>query len=809
MRFLWGGILLATACLARASGPNPFFSGETVTVDVSPAGVTVANSVLSRTISSSFQTTSLINNGVETLSGPSTEGVFTLPGSTVDIAGGTMLGADVIDAPDSKIVKIRGDKSGFGFTLCYRIFKGNRPWVVKWFEFDNPTDITSLAEERLRIKVQYVQSTYGEYAGSGIVAGGSGLIFGIQLNEMVPVAKAFRDGSGLNADVNILRPVSRTPDCILAICRGTRFSAAFALQVYWGTYVAHANPENRPVVFNTWYAYKWSVMDLDCYSAIPVLTDLGVDYFVVDDGWQDRYGDWNLNTTNFPTGLVGVANATRAAGMKFGFWISPASTKSNATNLNTNWLIKGFDQSIWTGLGWPVYCFSTPWNDYIRGRMVDLIQQTGSEFSKLDFTIERDYCFDPTHPHPPRGAQVFQSDNWKKFLAAVRDVDPNYQVYRAYTTAESCEYNDFGWWSDWVISELSDPRRKDARWWFRVADSTRYGTAYVRYLTPSWCLTGTTPAHIHTLENRQDVLDYNISSIVGQYCNLEFSNRVEEITPNESFTAKKWIRWFRKNQPYTMYSQFDDVAKRAYNAYDSSTYGTEFVDGAYHLRPKLNARYGYLCFWNPSEQPQQVTVNIKPEDYFLPPAIGQAKLHALNAGWEAVSAGPNLAVQFTMPPLSWEFVEVYDPTDPAYASDIPIYGRVHWTGLPIGSAGSETLDVRVECASGSWSETVPVDRFGYFSLMADMPRGPFSVLVKSSHWLRRRSNAINEGNPVSLDLVLVNGDAMIDNAVNVFDLSKILVDFDSAQLSSDLDLSGWVDVADLNTVLVNFGLFGD
>jgi len=64
------------------------------------------------------------------------------------------------------------------------------------------------------------------------------------------------------------------------------------------------------------------------------------------------------------------------------------------------------------------------------------------------------------------------------------------------------------------------------------------------------------------------------------------------------------------------------------------------------------------------------------------------------------------------------------------------------------------------------------------------------------------------GDPVPV--LLKNGDASLDNAVNLVDMNLVLYRFNS-EWSGPQDLvgDGWVGLSDLNIVLVNFALVGD
>jgi len=808
MRFLgWLTVIFASSVFA--DNHNPFFSGSDVSIVYGSNSITFGNSAYTRTVSHTLRTTSLKIGGVELLAAPASEGKFTFSDKTVDLGGGTLLGTQTINAADSKILKLWAYKDGFRCRVCYRIFGGNRPWLQKWFEFESQQAPKLVAMERLPIKHDLLQGTYGEWGDSGVVAGGDGKAVGIQVGEIKPLGNCVREIDHLRAEVRMDKPGIITPWSVLALTTGSRYTAAFALQMFWGTYISYASAENRPVIYNTWYAYKWNVTEADCLRTIPIARSLGADYFVVDDGWQSAYGDWLTNPYHFPHGLSYVAGSVRAAGMKFGFWIAPASTRADAATLEEDWLIKNSDGSSWSGNGWPSYCFTTNWSERITDHVTDLIQETGAEFMKLDFTVERDLCFDPTHPHPAGLAVGAQKENWLGFLDRVRSVEPDMVIYRAYTRAENSGYNDFGWWSDWMLAGLNDPRRQDARWWFRSADSTRYGTGLQRYLAPPYCLTGTTPAHIQGFEGRKDLLEYQLTTVAANYCNLEISGNIEGITETERATVRKWVSWYRENQSYLMFAQFDSVTAKAYNPYDQNLYGQEWVDGVYHLRPALNGKYGYLCFWNPSESPKRVIVDINPSDYFLPSGLAQAALYAMNAGWSARSTGATLHSEFTMAPLSWEVIEVTEPGSLGDRSNVTVSGTVAFSALK--GPGPSLITVRLTDAAGASSDLlVPLYAGGSFRFTVNLLNGPFTVSAKPTHWLRRTLSAVNSGSPVSgMTFVLANGDPIPDNQTDVLDLNAVLSAYGKIGSASDLDEDGVVGLSDLALILLNFQLIGD
>jgi alpha-galactosidase len=86
----------------------------------------------------------------------------------------------------------------------------------------------------------------------------------------------------------------------------------------------------RPVVINNWEA---TYFDFDEARLLEIATsarDLGVEMFVLDDGWFGRrnddttsLGDWRVNPEKLPGGLDSIARKVESLGMRFGIWIEP------------------------------------------------------------------------------------------------------------------------------------------------------------------------------------------------------------------------------------------------------------------------------------------------------------------------------------------------------------------------------------------------------------------------------------------------------------------------------------------------------
>jgi alpha-galactosidase len=89
-------------------------------------------------------------------------------------------------------------------------------------------------------------------------------------------------------------------------------------------------PPLRPVLYNSWEATWFDVHEAGQIRLAEVAARLGVETFVMDDGWfgergHDRagLGDWTVNREKFPRGLAPLIERVNELGMRFGLWVEP------------------------------------------------------------------------------------------------------------------------------------------------------------------------------------------------------------------------------------------------------------------------------------------------------------------------------------------------------------------------------------------------------------------------------------------------------------------------------------------------------
>ncbi len=104
----------------------------------------------------------------------------------------------------------------------------------------------------------------------------------------------------------------------------------------------------RPIVANNWEATFFDFDNEKLYAIIDEAARLGVDTFVLDDGWfgardHDRagLGDWTVNETKLKGGLKAVIDRCQKNGLKFGLWFEPemVNEDSDLYRAHPDWAI--------------------------------------------------------------------------------------------------------------------------------------------------------------------------------------------------------------------------------------------------------------------------------------------------------------------------------------------------------------------------------------------------------------------------------------------------------------------------------------
>ncbi|HEY4292173.1 alpha-galactosidase [Luteibacter sp.] len=109
-----------------------------------------------------------------------------------------------------------------------------------------------------------------------------------------------------------------------------------------------AGAKLRPVLYNSWEATEFKVDEAGQERLAEKAAALGVERFVVDDGWfgardsdHAGLGDWVVNRRKFPNGLKPLIDKVHGLGMSFGLWVEPemVNADSDLYRAHPDWVL--------------------------------------------------------------------------------------------------------------------------------------------------------------------------------------------------------------------------------------------------------------------------------------------------------------------------------------------------------------------------------------------------------------------------------------------------------------------------------------
>ncbi len=252
--------------------------------------------------------------------------------------------------------------------------------------------------------------------------------------------------------------------------------------------------EKPTFVYNTWVPFGKNINEKLVMELAKAAADAGMKEFIIDDGWQDSYGDWGIDYKKFPNGLKPVFDYIKSLGMKPGLWVSvgSASSKSNVFKQHPEWFardkngnfanlhVDNANDEIRSA------CYSTGWKDYIKGVLLKLAVDYGLEYLKLDFAVvssayvfdkDNSGCYSTEHAHHKDHSESFYANYesvWKLF-DELHAAKPNLFIDCTFETMGGLQLIDYAmlkhaegnWLSnfDGDVGDKTGLRVRNMAWW--------------------------------------------------------------------------------------------------------------------------------------------------------------------------------------------------------------------------------------------------------------------------------------------------------------------------------------------------------
>ena len=162
--------------------------------------------------------------------------------------------------------------------------------------------------------------------------------------------------SGINHDASsyLLRKgdVFRTADFYFTLSQNGTGEGSRRFQRWMMNHQLHKAKDDRMTLLNNWENTYFDFNEEKLVALFGEAKDLGVDLFLLDDGWfGNKYprkddhaglGDWQVTKDKLPQGIPYLVRKAKENGVAFGIWIEPemVNPKSELAEKHPDWLIQ-------------------------------------------------------------------------------------------------------------------------------------------------------------------------------------------------------------------------------------------------------------------------------------------------------------------------------------------------------------------------------------------------------------------------------------------------------------------------------------
>jgi Alpha-galactosidase len=124
----------------------------------------------------------------------------------------------------------------------------------------------------------------------------------------------------------------QTPECVIVYTNDGLNAMSQTYHKLYRTRLARGKwrDKERPILVNNWEATYFDFDEEKILSIVRAAKDLGIELFVLDDGWFGKrnddtssLGDWFENKEKLPNGIAGLSEKVEEIGLKFGLWFEP------------------------------------------------------------------------------------------------------------------------------------------------------------------------------------------------------------------------------------------------------------------------------------------------------------------------------------------------------------------------------------------------------------------------------------------------------------------------------------------------------
>jgi alpha-galactosidase len=405
-----------------------------------------------------------------------------------------------------------------------------------------------------------------------------------------------------------------TPEFIFTLSNEGTGQASRDFHAWARNYQLKDGKGDRLTLLNNWEATQFNFNEEKLTKLMKEAKDLGVDMFLLDDGWfANKYprasdnaglGDWEVTQNKLPNGIPYLVKKAKETGVKFGIWIEPemVNPKSELFEKHPDWVIKQPNRETYYFRNQLVLDLSNPKvQEYVFG-VLDKIMTENPDiaFFKWDCNSPITNVYSPYLKDKQNKLYIDHVRGLYNVFKKVKDKYPNLPMMLCSGGGGRCDYEALQYFTEFWPSDNTDPiERLYIQWGFSQFFPAKSMCAHVT----SWNKTT-------SIKFRTDV---------AMMCKLGFDIRLDELNEKERTYCQQAVENFKRLKSTIL----DGDLYRLVSPYDGDHTASMYVDESknkavlylFDINPRSNEKISRVKLQglNPSKKYLLKEINLMPE----------------------------------------------------------------------------------------------------------------------------------------------------------------------------------------------------
>lgn len=380
-----------------------------------------------------------------------------------------------------------------------------------------------------------------------------------------------------------------TPEFIFTMSRNGTGEGSRNLQEWARNYQLKDGKGSRMTLLNNWENTAFDFDQQMLAGLMKEAKDLGVDMFLLDDGWfGNKYprnsdtaglGDWDVNRKKLPGGVPALVSAAEEAGVKFGIWIEPemVNPKSELMEKHPDWAITYPNRDVYYYRNQLVLDMSNPAvQNYVYGVIEKLMKKNPDlAYFKWDCNSPITNIYSPYLKNNQGRLYIDHVRGVYNVMKRVNENYPELPMMLCSGGGARCDYESLKYFTEFWCSDNTDPvERCYIQWGFSQFFPAKAMCAHVT----SW--------------NKDASVKFRTD--VASMCKLGFDIGLKELSAEELQFCQEAVSNWKRLAPAIM----DGEQYRLVSPYETNHMAVNYVAAgkskavlfAYDIYPRFQAK---------------------------------------------------------------------------------------------------------------------------------------------------------------------------------------------------------------------------